>query len=175
MGVFLCGATLRSFLKSSPHMCGGVSQIGGFTKHTSGFSPHVWGCFHVPRGGDRPTIVLPTCVGVFPLKWAVMQIQWSSPHMCGGVSYGRSGDRTLPKFSPHVWGCFFNSALNSIHTYVLPTCVGVFLMIAPDGRHPYCSPHMCGGVSDGVSGSELQVQFSPHVWGCFFTATGNFS
>ena len=54
-----------------PHACGGVSIPCQTPSPLRQSSPRLWGCFCVLRTEPKPSIVLPTPVGVFPLDFAI--------------------------------------------------------------------------------------------------------
>ncbi len=148
-------------------MCGGVSIRQRQNSRGSQFSPHVWGCFYYANSKLPRISVLPTCVGVFLRDLTIHISHTSSPHMCGGVSDKPLDEEWVMRFSPHVWGCFLLSYAHSNSRDVLPTCVGVFLLVLSRNANRYCSPHMCGGVSLSPDKIGLSNRVLPTCVGVF--------
>ena len=111
-----------------PHMRGGVSPTALLHPIRSQYSPHAWGCFHLPRMLRFLLQVFPTCVGVFLSITLQSLISSSIPHMRGGVSIRAYAQRHVNMYSPHAWGCFLKKGARPGEVIVFPTCVGVFLL-----------------------------------------------
>ena len=101
----------------------------------------------------------------------------SLPHARGGVSVIAVWALPIYASSPRPWGCFCRRLKRFIRTRVFPTPVGVFPLARYDVDGRPSLPHARGGVSNGPSYQNLQVQSSPRPWGCFpssdFKANGN--
>ena len=69
-------------------------------------SPRAWGCFWVSDGTTRGQYVFPTCVGVFPVEWAMPGLMRGLPHVRGGVSTYYALPFRFILSSPRAWGCF---------------------------------------------------------------------
>ena len=67
-----------------------------------------------------------------------------------------------------MWGCFQIDYHLTVHLYVFPTCVGVFLRPFPVLPSLLGLPHVCGGVSLTNPRWAVVLSSSPRVWGCFY-------
>ena len=50
--------------------------------------------------------ILPTQVGVFPMRMSFPSESKDSPHASGGVSHDSLAEGKITTFSPRKWGCF---------------------------------------------------------------------
>ncbi len=147
VGVFLEEIVQDGFKKGIPHACGGVSSSGLALCVAERYSPRVWGCFHHASPLNDHPIVFPTRVGVFLENHPSGRASIGIPHACGGVSYCGVTRRCEQRYSPRVWGCFFQLHIQNSCVTVFPTRVGVFLTIRPCFSMKSRIPHACGGVS----------------------------
>ena len=130
-------------------------------------SPRTWGCFLLPQGERRGSLVFPTHVGVFPLIYTCHKMAEGLPHARGGVSRTLRVTDRLWESSPRTWGCFFYLRHPTGRHPVFPTHVGVFLSV-PAGHLPGDGlPHARGGVSISLGASGAAATSSPRTWGCF--------
>ena len=112
--------------------------------------------------------VFPTPVGVFLPCRLRHHPRWGLPHTRGGVSSVQHRQNSVPRSSPHPWGCFWSYCSGCPCVPVFPTPVGVFLGILRSSGGEIGLPHTRGGVSY-IPGSNPDGKVSsPHPWGCFF-------
>ncbi len=90
----------------------------------------------------------------------------SSPHTRGDVPRGRMTLEIPRVFSPHAWGCPGNPSEVGECLGVLTTRVGMSRNPGPSAPMADRSPHTRGDVPYDALVRRLQVQFSPHAWGC---------
>ena len=86
VGVFLTMPPCTGFLRSLPHVRGGVSLMRNAAPHRLESSPRAWGCFQLSTWAYRGTPVFPTCVGVFLARNTADTFKLCLPHVRGGVS-----------------------------------------------------------------------------------------
>ncbi len=86
VGVFLFASLALAVPSSLPHMRGGVSLLPDTIGCSNASSPHAWGCFSFYSLISTNKLVFPTCVGVFLTAYLENPLEWSLPHMRGGVS-----------------------------------------------------------------------------------------
>ena len=150
-----------------PHARGGVSLEAKERLWQRKSSPRPWGCFSASEIPAPNYNVFPTPVGVFLdfiRRWAVFI---SLPHARGGVStYYRTKMWPLLS-SPRPWGCFYPRSQSRPCTFVFPTPVGVFPIMARRRRRYSRLPHARGGVSPSFSHYSIVKESSPRPWGCF--------
>ena len=168
-------------------MRGGVSKSGEKRVDVVGSSPRAWRCFQNYENQSTSRKVLSTCVEVFPKNGMSLPSSKGPLHVRGGVSKRRRQSRqsggplhvrggvSKEKFrsqiqivsSPRAWRCFSRSASNSVYSFVLSTCVEVFLILFLR-LTPSKSPlHVRGGVSVSMQDASLHHLSSPRAWRCF--------
>ena len=86
VGVFPARCQSYRPVKGLPHVRGGVSFIAEVRPREIRSSPRAWGCFLRGAAVEKGFLVFPTCVGVFPLPFALFPPKVSLPHVRGGVS-----------------------------------------------------------------------------------------
>ena len=153
---------------SLPHTRGGVSGHDVTHVPLVASSPHPWGCFSVAARRWSRSEVFPTPVGVFLPGHNPQPLVYRLPHTRGGVSSVQHRQNSVPRSSPHPWGCFQRRSEDPDPVAVFPTPVGVF---PPCSAMPWASvglPHTRGGVSDGYVHFCRGHESSPHPWGCFY-------
>ena len=187
VGVFPALSCQRWIRRSLPHARGGVSRRVKEDYYQRESSPRSWGCFR--RGSHRsaPRPVFPTLVGVFLTRTTTRCWTTGLPHARGGVSSHGTMRLSPMESSPRSWGCFQLWFHFECTNQVVPTLVGVFLIISICLALPCRLPHARGGVSlaesaaspsgslpharGGVSLASISVlgsiQSSPRSWGCF--------
>ena len=106
-------------------------------------------------------------MGVFPRTPASLSQRSRLPHTRGGVSSVQHRQNSVPRSSPHPWGCFQRRSEDPDPVAVFPTPVGVFLFFMSLKKYPQSLPHTRGGVSDAETQSAAPLRSSPHPWGCF--------
>ena len=69
-------------------------------------------------------------------------------------------------FSPHTWGCTYQTESSTESPTVFPTHVGVYLSLILMVTRAKRFPHTRGGVPNIWGSSPTILTFSPHTWGC---------
>lgn len=130
------------------------------------FSPREWGCTVNELPPPRSRTVLPTRVGVYRLMTTSTTSPFCSPHASGGVPELGLIYELDTKFSPREWGCTWSVPVSVNVSSVLPTRVGVYLVISIGQYYKLRSPHASGGVPPMLGTLWVEIAFSPRGWGC---------
>ena len=167
-GVFPHIDRSKTFKKSLPRSCGGVSTDFVLKMAAEESSPLMRGCFSLDVRQRSGPGVFPAHAGVFPQVPYPRAVRSSLPRSCGGVSKGGSQKTYLPKSSPLMRGCFYRGDVKLLLDRVFPAHAGVF--------RPRCSPlcttsslpRSCGGVSGEIRHCSPGSWSSPLMRGCFY-------
>ncbi len=92
-----------------------------------------------------------------------------SPRVCGDVSMKSWTDFIATQFSPRMRGCFQVITLEKKRLGVLPAYAGMFPTSARKAPRAFCSPRVCGDVSEVKQHADLRSAFSPRMRGCFYS------
>ena len=104
---------------------------------------------------------------MFLFRYELKERFFGPPHASGGVSPFVWSKKQRARSSPREWGCFCPARTGPTRRTVLPTRVGVFLVLAVDITLAESPPHASGGVSDYVQKVVPAGKSSPREWGCF--------
>ncbi len=146
VGVFRISARAAGRLQSCPHIRGGVPFRFCSGCNVIKLSPHTWGCSCPDLVLPVHIHVVPTYVGVFLGPSTLIGLSRRCPHIRGGVpaAHGHKGEICL--LSPHTWGCSYWGEVQVDTYFVVPTYVGVFLLVDQRHRADVRCPHIRGGV-----------------------------
>ena len=167
VGVFLPWGCLFARCCGLPHARGGVSKRVIAKHGLIRSSPRTWGCFHRARPRHARQGVFPTHVGVFLVGTHSLPAALGLPHARGGVSQAQRLCAAHRVSSPRTWGCFQLGQHIRHFAQVLPTHVGVFLVLWALRRSGWRLPHARGGVSNLPTLRPSLLLSSPRTWGCF--------
>ncbi len=131
------------------------------------FSPRMRGCFQVITLEKKRLGVLPAYAGMFLSIFAVFGSSAGSPRVCGDVSLFVDFFVLVSGFSPRMRGCFCASFPRLQSYLVLPAYAGMFPTSARKAPRAFCSPRVCGDVSEVKQHADLRSAFSPRMRGCF--------
>ena len=165
VGVIQKYGVLLVILVSTTHTRGGDptgpyknNSFATYYPHTWGWS---WGCIRV----YTTIFVLPTHVGVI-LNVATLE------YTCSCTTHTRGGDPTLflpyfyhHSYYPHTWGWSYGGVYKKYNLVVLPTHVGVILLLIQNLLYRIRTTHTRGGDPILFFQPFLQVLYYPHTWG----------
>ena len=146
VGLYLDHGRQSSRCSDSPHARGAVPCSASSMRASSSFSPRPWGCTESSRSRDEVIQILPTPVGLYPIKIIANRRLAHSPHARGAVPNAAVRLYSVGRFSPRPWGCTLRAVRGVPRTSILPTPVGLYLL-APLLRDCWFnSPHARGAV-----------------------------
>ena len=164
------GVILRTILGMdtgvrTTHIRGGDPWLAVIGPGRISYYPHTWGWSFIICHFLAIRAVLPTYVGVIPLKSGVLT--WN-----GGTTHIRGGDPTSYKllyilvgYYPHTWGWSLGIHNPPPPQYVLPTYVGVIPGSIIYLSKTWSTTHIRGGDPIIPDGSYIIVEYYPHTWG----------
>ena len=88
------------------------------------------------------------------------------PHACGGVPIRRYIYKFLTIWSPRMWGCTEQRQIPSVRGTMVPTHVGVYRYGGDHRKGFNHGPHACGGVPNPDHKEDIEIIWSPRMWGC---------
>ena len=149
----------------SPHPRGDGPQLITVTFPDGSFSPPAWGWSGTICPQPARIRVLPTRVGMVPPFRQWHSRSRCSPHPRGdGPRFGPTGGGFAP-FSPPAWGWSLGRRLDAVAELVLPTRVGMVLVIQIRVPIRRGSPHPRGDGPVPCPSTISPLRFSPPAWG----------
>ena len=129
------------------------------------FSPPAWGWSCLLRRTSSGPEVLPTRVGMVLQCRACLEPGRGSPHPRGDGPTSAAWNSSPAWFSPPAWGWSVIFDQGWATTPVLPTRVGMVLVVRPLPPTRTRSPHPRGDGPRGSLGWWIGTSFSPPAWG----------